>query len=139
MTPTTMIDLPLTHDEWDLYLDALCDSHVISHLFTIYDQNEDPIGSLRHPANRVLDGSVTMDATAAVSRSLELTLFDPHDQLHFIDRSAAHAAVFADRSIGVHYGVYVPALDDIIYCPVFSRPPDRVLQGWVHRDPRMQR
>lgn len=116
------VDLPLTHDEWDLYLDALCSSHVINHRFTIYDQNEDPIGSLRAPVNRVLDGSVTMDATASISRSLELTLFDPHDKLHFVDHSAAHAALYADRYIGVHYGVYVPALDDIIYCPVFRGP-----------------
>lgn len=116
------VDLPLTHDEWDTYLDVLCSSHVINHRFTIYDQNEDPIDSLRAPVNRVLDGSVTMDSTAAVTRSLELTLFDPNDKLRFIDRSASHAALYADRSIGVHYGVYVPSIDDVLYCPVFRGP-----------------
>jgi hypothetical protein len=30
--------------------------------------------------------------------------------------------VFADRYVGIHYGVYIPALDDIIYCPVIRGP-----------------
>lgn len=117
-----MVDLPLTHDEWDWYLDTLADTHIIDTRFTLYDQNEDPIGSLRHPVNRVLSGSVTLDASQDISRSLECTLLDPHGQLRFEDKSPAHAALFADRFIGVHYGVYVPPMDDYVYCPVFRGP-----------------
>lgn len=117
-----MIDLPLTHDEWDWYLDTLAATHIIDIQFTLYDQNEDPIGSLRHPTNRVLEGSVTLDSTSDVSRSLELTMLDPWDQLRFEDRSPAHAALYADRFIGVHYGAYVPQMDDFVYCPVFKGP-----------------
>lgn len=114
-----MIDMPLTHDEWDWYLDALCTSGIVDTRFTLYDQNEDPLGSLKH---RVLDGSVTVDLSADVSRSLELKLLDPYDQLRFEANSPSHAAIFADRFIGVHWGIYVAQMDDFVYCPVFKGP-----------------
>lgn len=114
-----MIDLPLNHDEWDWYLDALSTSGIVDTRFTLYDQNEDPLGSLKH---RVLDGSVNVDLSADVTRSLDLTLLDPHDQLRFEANSPSHAAIFADRYIGVHWGIYVAQMDDFVYCPVFRGP-----------------
>lgn len=117
-----MIHLHLTDNEWDLYLDTLADSHIVDVDVTLYDQDEDAIDSLSRPINKVTAGSVTMDSTADISRSLDLTLLDPNNKLRFEGNSPARGAVFADRYLGVNYNVWVPAMDDFVVCPVFRGP-----------------
>jgi hypothetical protein len=117
-----VIDLNLTKDEFQEYVDALRDNHRVRIQFDLLDQNEDHIDSLSTPINRVVSGSVQVDLTADVTRSLEVTVLDENRRLRFEGNSPARGAVYADRFIAVRYDVYVKSLDDWVSCPVFWGP-----------------
>jgi hypothetical protein len=55
----------------------------------------------------MLDGQVSVDATADVTRTLDLTLLDPHHTLDFDSDSPSDTALYLDRMIRVWYGVLI--------------------------------
>lgn len=77
----------------------------------VLNRDEEVIRSLTVPASKILDGEVQIDATADVTRSLNLTLHDPNHRLHFDAESPADGALFADRFIRVYYQVPLPTLE----------------------------
>jgi hypothetical protein len=109
----------LTRGQRIAYLDALTTSHRIRLDLKLRNRNEEPIRSLTAPVSRVLSGSVQVDTTADVSRSLDLTVLDPNDRMRFEADSPAEGAVFADRFVSVRYEVLVEALDAWVSVPVF--------------------
>lgn len=70
----------------------------------------------------LLDGQVTVDRAADVSRTASLTFLDPHHSLSFDTNSPDDAALYADRMIRVDYIVSVPALDREVETTVFLGP-----------------
>lgn len=77
---------------------------------------------LRRLTPTVMDGTVNVDATADVTRSLTMALFDPLHQLNFDSNSPDDGALFADRMIRVFSSRSGPYLDDRISVPVFTGP-----------------
>lgn len=114
-----MQKLGLTTKERRAFHDALRSSHTRRVLVEVTDLNGDTIASVN---NRVLDGQVTVDYRADVTRALNLTLLDPTYSLNFDSDSPDDGAVFADRMIRVTLSYDVPDLDDRVNVPVFLGP-----------------
>jgi len=117
-----MIELGLTHSQFKEYEAALVDSHRIKITARILNRNEKTIDALTSPFNRIVSGSVQVDVTGDVSRSLEMTLLDPRHQLRFDAGSAANGALYADRFVAVDYEVYVDSLEGYVSVPIFWGP-----------------
>jgi hypothetical protein len=103
----------------------------------VLDRDEKVIQSLDAPAGQIVSGSIDVDATADVTRSLDLELLDERHALGFDVASPAKAGLFADNFVAVERGVFVDTLSRWIDVPVFwgpltnfSREGDRVkLEG----------
>lgn len=112
-----MIDLGLTNAERAQFEKALVAAQPKRRTrFAIHDENERVIEELRFSSG-LLEGEVTVDNTAEVSRSLRILLaedipFDP----------VMPRAAFIDRHISVKSGTWVPALDRWVDVPVFFGP-----------------
>lgn len=117
-----MLNLGLTEAQLESYFAALRDSHRIRVEVALRNRNEKPVDALSAPINRVVSGSVQVDATADVTRSLDLTVLDPKRQLRFEGHSPANGAVFGDTFVSVRYGVYVDSTLGWVDCPVFWGP-----------------
>lgn len=114
-----MLNLNLTASERDALLETLESSHAMRIDVAIRDRDEKEVASLTEEGNRVISGSVQVDATADVSRSLNLTLLDPRHELRFDNTNPAKGALYADNFISVKYEVYVESLERWISIPVF--------------------
>ncbi len=104
----------------DAFEAQLTTSHKMRVNIDIRDAHEKVITRLSNP--NILTGSVQVDATQAVSRSLSVTLLDPGMKITFDSTNPADLAVFADNFISVTYGVFVDALNDWVDVPVFWGP-----------------
>jgi hypothetical protein len=115
---------PLDDAEFDAYLDALASSAPVRTHVSVLDQNEDHRDSLTEFAsNRLISGSVTVDSTADVSRSLEATFFDPKRRLRLEANNPAHGALYSDRFIAVRWQIYVAdVVKDWVSIPIFWGP-----------------
>jgi hypothetical protein len=71
---------------------------------------------------RLVDGQVTFDADADITRSLNLDLFDPTGALHLDSKSPDDGALFADRMIRVRYRVINPLGTLSWSVPIFTGP-----------------
>lgn len=112
----------LNRHQRDAYADALRTSHRIRVDLTVRDRDEKPVGSLSAPINRMLSGSVDVDATADITRSLHLTVIDPERKLRFEANSPAHGALYADRFLSARYEVLVEPIEAWVSVPVFWGP-----------------
>ena len=112
-----MIDLGLTKAQDDAYRAALVTSHRIRTKVLVLDANEAPVKGL---VPQVLSGAVTVEASAAVSRSLSMTLLDPNHKLTFDSASPADGALYADNFVQVTYGVETSL--GWVDVPVFTGP-----------------
>ncbi len=115
-----MIDLNLTPSHMAAYRAALVDSHRIRITIMILDRNEKPLRHLQAP--KIVSGSVQVDASADVTRSLELVCLDPAHKLDFDHTSPAKGAVYADNFVSVKYGVFVASHNFWVDVPVFWGP-----------------
>lgn len=70
----------------------------------------------------LLDGQVTVDMDADVTRSASLSFLDPHHALSFDTDSPDDGALYADRMIRIDYIVSVPALRREVETTVFLGP-----------------
>lgn len=129
-----MLHLGLLDDERRALYQTLVQSHRIQLDIALLNQDEQEITSLTAPINKVVSGSVQLDATASITRSLDLTVLDNHRKLRFERHSPAHGSVFADNFVSVRYEVYVPdtvvtldgetiaGIGDWVSIPVFWGP-----------------
>lgn len=90
-----------------LYNRTLASSHRVRVRLLVLSLDGD---HLSHLTPRLLDGQVDVDATAEVTRSLTLSVFDPRHALNFDSSSPADGAMFADRMLRVMYDVRVEGL-----------------------------
>lgn len=114
-----MINLGLDSAERAALTAQLATSHRMRVSLRILDHNEVPISSLQA---QILSGSVSVDAGADVTRSLDVTLLDPEHKLRFDPASPAAAAIYADNFIAVTRGTYIESLNRWIDVPVFWGP-----------------
>ena len=89
---------------------------------SVLNRDEKVMHSLDAPASQILAGAVDVDATADVTRSLDLELLDEHRALGFDSSSPAQAGLFADNLVAVERGVYVDELSRWVDVPVFWGP-----------------
>jgi len=84
---------------------------------TVLDRNEQPIGA----AVPITTGQVTVDATADVTRTCELTAIDPERKLGFEAGTPGAGALYADRFVQVDYGI-ADAAGVVRWAGVFRGP-----------------
>jgi hypothetical protein len=110
--------LGLNHDDLRTYQRAL----VFTHERRIHVQVLDlDMNVQRSLTPMVVDGQVTIDTTADVSRILTLSFLDPARALAF-EPDSAGPALWRSRLLRVIYSVRVPDLGDWVDCPVFTGP-----------------
>lgn len=114
-----MQKLGLTASERRAFHRALRSSHTRRIHITITDLEGSVLSDLSHV---VLDGQVTVNYDADVTRALNLSVLDPSHTLNFDTESPDEGALFADRMIRVHYSVLVEELDRRVSVPVFHGP-----------------
>lgn len=115
-----MIHLGLSAAERRAYLTRLHDSADVRIRVTLLDMDEKPLRDLTFPDSKLLDGYITVDATAKVTRSLQLELLDPDGRFVLDPTSPGRAALFADNFVQIHYEVSVDR--EWISCPAFRGP-----------------
>ena len=98
----------------------LCSHHEVEIRLQLMDLDHRSAGG--EISARLVDGQVTFDATAAVSRALDMDLLDPNGALHLDSKSPDNGAMFADRMIQVRYAVINPLGTKRYTTPVFTGP-----------------
>lgn len=117
-----MIDLGLSNDEQQAYEEDLVKSHSMRVSVSIMDRDEKHRGSLTIAENNLLEGEVTVDADADITRSLSLTIVDKRNRIDLDPNSPAEEALFLDTFISVEREDYSSTLDGYVSCPVFWGP-----------------
>ena len=117
-----MLRLPLTTGESEALLATMRTSHRMRVGVTVLNKNEEPIRRLDAPASKVIDGDVTVEPFADITRSLSLSLVDEKHALGFDGTSPAAGALFADNFLAVSRDVYVASLERWVEVPVFWGP-----------------
>lgn len=97
----------------------LASHHRIDVRLTLMDLNHNTRSEV---SNRLMDGQVTFDGTAAVTRSLDLELLDPQRTLHLDTNSPDNGAMFMDQMVRVHYCVVNPQNTWRVNVPIFTGP-----------------
>jgi hypothetical protein len=110
--------LGLNHDDLRTYQKALGYTHERRIEVRILDLD---MNHLRSLTPVVVDGQVTIDVSADVSRILTLSFLDPNRALAF-EPDTPGPALWRNRLIRVIYSVRVPELGDWVDCPVFTGP-----------------
>jgi hypothetical protein len=114
------IDLGLNANGQAAFHDLLQTHHRIDVRLQLMDLNHTSIGE--ELSARLLDGQVTVDAGAEVTRGLDMDLLDPTGALHLDSKSPDDGALFADRMIQVKYAIINP-METVRYTtPVFTGP-----------------
>lgn len=83
------------------------------------DHNELPGGNV---SKRLLDGQVTFDADAEITRALDIDLLDPLGALHLDSKSPDDGAMFADRMLRIKYTIIDPFGVTRYTYPIFTGP-----------------
>lgn len=113
-----MQKLGLTRAQLAAYHDTLRSSHTRSVEVEVLNLDGQEVARL---APRLLDGQVTVDLDAEVTRTLTLSLLDPNHKLDFDSDSPDDGALYADRMLRVTYTVRVPGVG-LVDCVVFTGP-----------------
>lgn len=113
----------LSNAELKAYHRALARPHALRISVTLTNLDEDPLESIT-PV--VLSGQVTVDATAEVSRMLQMEFLDPKHSLNIDTRNPTDGALFIDRFIKVYYSIWVDELDRWVTCQVFTGWPQKL-------------
>jgi hypothetical protein len=98
----------------------LCTHHTIEVTLQVLDLDHAAIGDAI--SARLIDGQVTVDADAEVTRGLDLDLLDPTGALHLDSGSPDDGAMFADRMIQVKYATINPLWTKRYVTPIFTGP-----------------
>lgn len=116
-----MYALPYTPTQIAAILATLRSSHRMQIGVRVLNRSEKVIEQLDVPAAQMIEGEVTVDARADITRSLSMSFLDPKRRLGFDASSPARGAIFADNMLSVHYGVLVSSIG-WVEIPVFWGP-----------------
>lgn len=114
-----MINLNVTGAQKILFAALLQAHHSIEVHLTLMDLDHNEKTDI---SSRLVDGQVTFDADADVTRGLDLDLFDPTGSLHIDSKSPDDGAMFADRMIRVRYTIVNPLGTLRFTVPIFTGP-----------------
>ncbi|WP_130865853.1 hypothetical protein [Acidipropionibacterium timonense] len=114
-----MIDLKLSADDLAAFEAGLIVDHKVRFRVDVLDLDHHIMASAD---DGVLSGQVDVDVEADVSRTCTLELRDPQNRLNLDTQGPAQAALYADRMIRVHYGVWSEQLPRWVDVPVFTGP-----------------
>jgi hypothetical protein len=114
-----MIGFGLTGAQKLLFAALLQSHHRIEIHLTLMDLDHNEKTDI---TTRLVDGQVTFDADADVTRSLDLDLFDPTGSLHLDSKSPDDGAMFADRMIRIRYTIVNPLGTQRYTVPIFTGP-----------------
>lgn len=114
-----MIPLGLSAADLALFNRSLSTHHSVKVTVQVLNLNH---GYLFDMSDQLLDGQVTIDADAEVTRSLSIQLLDPSRSLQLDSQSPADGALFYDRMIRVVYSVKSVLLPRWVDVPIFCGP-----------------
>jgi hypothetical protein len=107
-----MIHLGLNRADHRAFERTLAASHRVRLRVHLLDRDERPTGDeLTIGQEFVVDGSVSVDFSAGITRKLDLTVVDKHRKLQ-LDPDSAAASIWPDTFVRVRYGVFVEDLGD---------------------------
>lgn len=121
-----MIDLGLHHADRRAFVAALQDTHEARTTVEVLDRDEQVLHEL---TDRVVGGSVDVDATEAIDRTLNLELADDDKAFHFVPQGPGDFAIYADNFLRVKRGIWVDAIHRWVDTPVFTGPIETVEPG----------
>lgn len=78
-----------------------------------------------------LDGQVTLDVDAAITRAATISFFDPYHRMALDAASPADGALFMDRMIALYYTVMAPDFSSAVTVPVFTGPITKIDRDWA--------
>jgi hypothetical protein len=114
-----VIALGLSSADLRLFNLSLSTHHSIKITVQLLDLSHRYISDL---SDDLIDGQVSIDADAEVTRSLTLQLRDPDHSLHLDSSSPADGALYFDRMIRVIYSVKSELLPRWVDVPIFCGP-----------------
>lgn len=115
-----MYSLPLSATEKSAYYASLSSSYSLRVEILLMDMEENVLDDL---TERLLDGQVNADGKAEVTRSANLTLFDPNRQLPFDSNAPTDGTLFLDRMIKINYSINSPSNElGWVTAPIFTGP-----------------
>lgn len=88
---------------------------------------------IKELSDKFVDGVVSVDADAAITRALDLTLFDPFKQVHLDPDSPGKSNIFITNMIKIVVAVSDAARKNVFEVPVFCGPVDKVERNdvWI--------
>ena len=105
-------------------MEAIMVNHHWVHVrLQVLDLNHNALSDI---SDRLLGGQVNIDASEAVTRSLELDLMDPFFTLSLDSNSPDAGALFADRMVRVIVTVQTPDRTDSFDVPLFCGPVTKI-------------
>lgn len=114
-----MIALGLSSADLVLFNRSLCSHHSVKITVQILTLNHAYVDDI---SDQLLDGQVSIDADAEVTRSLSLQLNDPDRTLKLDSTAPTDGALFYDRMIRVVYSVKSELLPRWVDVPIFCGP-----------------
>jgi hypothetical protein len=114
-----MIARGLTSADLRLFNQSLTTHHSVKITVQLLGLNHTYLANL---SDQLLDGMVTIDGSAEVSRTLTLELYDPDHSLKLDSSAPSDGALFYDRMIRVVYSVKSELLPRWVDVPVFCGP-----------------
>lgn len=113
----------LSAADFALFLQGLLGSHQLRSRLQIMDTSHQVLGDV---TEQLLDGSVTVDALAEVTRSASLSLFDPGHVLQLDSSAPTDGVLYLDRMIGISYQIYSEVFPQTVTVPIFTGPLSKV-------------
>lgn len=102
-----MIHLGLTPGRHEAFLRALASSHAIRIQVFIHNSDEERVNDFdfHFGTTHVLGGSVDIDATRDISRTLSVSLLDPYRRFRWSPDKTSPGSLYSGDFISVRYGV----------------------------------
>lgn len=118
-----MIDVGIGHDELKNLIKLMVQPHTLYIRVRLLDLDHNYIDDL---SLNFVEGVVTVDATADVTRSLDMKLFDPFQQIHLDPDSPSKTSIYVTNMIQVIVVIQKPDRSKTYTIPVFTGPIDDV-------------
>lgn len=114
-----MIALGLTSADLKLFNQSLVGHHSVRVTVMLLTLTHGYISDL---SDQLLDGQVSIDADAEITRSLSLQLYDPEHSLKIDSSAPSDGALFYDRMIRIVYSIKSEILPRWVDVPIFTGP-----------------
>jgi hypothetical protein len=121
-----VISLGLNSADLKLFNQSLATHHSVRITVQLLSLNHAYLADL---SDQLLDGQVSIDSTAEVTRSLTIELFDPDHTLKIDSTAPADGALFYDRMIRVVYSVKSEILPRWVDVPIFCGPITKMVRN----------